>query len=731
MGPLAAPPMSTRWFRSLRTEGTVLLLVFVAALELAYAYAALSALRETTAHVAAERLEEARALAQRFDGLLALGRERLGAVAEQPGLALWLASNGPDALARGAAIPQRETLHYLFFRSEIFAGPVAMVDRRSALLWTEPYDAERVAARLTLEHEALRRALTGGRPQVSRQPLPWRPGPSAVLVHPIVDLSGKPVGALLGEIPLGASKLAGFLDDPRFGSAAVAALLDGEDEPLLASPRAERLLGRAPKSALPSAGTTAMVAAGDTRWLAARAQLRDVPWSVVIAEDDREAFASVQGLKLRLLLTGLVLGAAALLFSLLVLGRLVRPLEVLTEAARGVPDWDFARAVPDRAPGELGDLSRAFDAMRIALRTTLQGLRDSEERYRRSIDSANDAIFAVDPTTFGILDANRKAGELARCAPGDLIGRSFLDLYPDDQRERGRDFAARVATAGEGTLPEIDLASPGGGRFPVSISASMIVHGAGRFLQLICRDLSERKRMERELVQAEKLSTVGVLAAGILHELSTPLSYVQANLDQAKEDVAALEEGPRARALRSGIEDALEGSQRALTIVRDLRIFARGNDGKRSAFDVNDAVRMALRMAQHELKHRATVVTELGQVPQVVGQLTEVSQVFLNLLVNAAHAIAPGDPKRNRVQVITAVEGERALAKVSDTGTGIAPEALTRIFDPFFTTKPAGVGTGLGLAISRDILTRIGGGIRVESTVGRGTTFTVELLLAA
>ena len=138
MGPLAAPPMSTRWFRSLRTEGTVLLLVFVAALELAYAYAALSALRETTARVAAERLEEARALAQRFDGLLALGRERWGAVAEQPGLALWLASNGSDALARGAAIPQRETLHYLFFRSEIFTGPVAMVDRRSALLWTEP-----------------------------------------------------------------------------------------------------------------------------------------------------------------------------------------------------------------------------------------------------------------------------------------------------------------------------------------------------------------------------------------------------------------------------------------------------------------------------------------------------------------------------------------------------------------------------------------------------------------
>src|SRR5262249_22434613 len=234
-----------------------------------------------------------------------------------------------------------------------------------------------------------------------------------------------------------------------------------------------------------------------------------------------------------------------------------------------------------------------------------------------------------------------------------------------------------------------------------------------------------------ELMQAEKMSTVGVLAAGILHELATPLSYVQSNLEQASQELSALEDNPRTRALRSELADALEGSQRAATIVRDLRIFARGNDGALGAFDVNDAVRMALRMAQHELKQRATVVTELGQIPQVVGQLTEVSQVFLNLLVNAAQAIDPGDPKRHRVHVVTAVAGERALARVSDTGAGITPDALTRIFDSFFTTKPAGVGTGLGLAISRDIVNRIGGAIRVESTVGQGTTFTVELPLAA
>jgi signal transduction histidine kinase len=207
---------------------------------------------------------------------------------------------------------------------------------------------------------------------------------------------------------------------------------------------------------------------------------------------------------------------------------------------------------------------------------------------------------------------------------------------------------------------------------------------------------------------------------------------VQANLEHANEQVARLGEVQGVGALQAGVADALEGSRRASTIVRDLRIFARGNDDvKKSAFDVNDAIRMALRMAQHELKHRATVVTQLGEIPQVVGQLTEVSQVFLNLLVNAAHAILPGNPRSNRVHVVTAVAGERALAKVSDTGSGIAPEALPRIFEPFFTTKPAGVGTGLGLAISRDIVCRIGGEIRVESAVGRGTTFTVDLPLAA
>ncbi len=717
--------MSRGVLRSLRTEGTLLLLGFVLVAGLVYAWAARSALRENSARTSSERLEEARRLARRFDSVLQLGRERLAAVAEQPGLALWLGSPHSAALPRGAAIPQRETLHYLFFHSDIFSGPVVLVDLGGALLWSEPYDAPRVDARVRLDPALLRLALAEGPPPLSPQPLPWRQGPAVVLAQPIVDLAGRRVGALLGEIDLRTSRLGSFLDERRLGPTAGAALLLENGTALLASPGLRFAPGPA---TLPAMGTAASVEIAGTRWLAATAPLAEAPWSTLVVEEDREALASLHHLERQLALVGFALAAAAVLLSFLALGRIVRPIEVLTAAASAVPLGDFSRPVPDRAPGELGDLSRAFLAMRRDLQSTLQGLRESEERYRSSIDSANDAIFALHPVSLGVLHVNRKAVEMVGATEAELQQRTFLDLPAADEREAARQFLARVASAGEGMLPELDLLAPDGARLPVSVSASVIVHGAGRFLQLICSDLSGRKKMERELVQAEKMSTVGMLAAGILHELNTPLAYILGNLQEARLELQQLAQAPQV--LRDEIDDALEGAQRASVIARDLRIFARTQESPSQSFDINDAVRMALRMAQHELKYKARVVSELGEVPQVLGQATEISQVFLNLLVNAAHAIPPGAPAQHEVRVTTASSGGRAVACVSDTGSGIAPEVLPRIFDSFFTTKPEGVGTGLGLAISRDIVRRAGGRIEVESRPGEGTTFTVELLLA-
>ncbi len=714
--------MRRRWLTSLRTEGASVLLVFVLAAGLIYAYAARSAVRESQIRARSERIEDARALAQRFDAILQLGRERLAAVAGQPGLALWLASPQAKALPPRATIPQNETLHYLFFQSDIFSGPVALVDGAGVLLWTEPFDAERVDARIHVDHVAVRRALADGAPQLSAVPLRWREGPAAVLVQPILDLHRRPVGALIGEIDLRNSRLAAFLSEPRLGSSGGAALLDSEGAPLLSTGGPFI----APPDRLPSDGTAGRVSVGAIRWLEARAALVQAPWSMLVAQQESEALAPMRRLETSLVLIGLVLAAVALALSFVILGRVVRPIEVITEAASGVAAGNFSLPVPDGAPGELGDLSRAFVAMRRDLQSTLRGLQESEERYRRSIDSANDAIFAIDPDGFGILHVNLKAIEVTGATEAQLQGHTFVDLALAEQADVVRRFLASAAAAGIGTL-EADLPSRSGTRLPVSISATLIVHGGGRFLQLICRDLSERKRMEHELVQAEKMSTIGVLAAGILHELGTPLSYAVANLEQAKADVGRLPAAPAT--LRSEIEDAMDGAQRASIIARDLRIFARAQEGTTS-FDVNDAVRMALRMAQHELRYRATVVTELGDVPPVRGRAIELSQVFLNLLVNAAHAIPHGDPKANRICVSTEVQRGAAIARVSDSGAGIPAALLPRIFDPFFTTKPEGAGTGLGLAIARDIVRRAGGRIEVESRVGEGTTFTIELPLA-
>jgi len=175
------------------------------------------------------------------------------------------------------------------------------------------------------------------------------------------------------------------------------------------------------------------------------------------------------------------------------------------------------------------------------------------------------------------------------------------------------------------------------------------------------------------------------------------------------------------------VRDALEGARRASGIVRDLRVFARGEGGGAENCDLNEALRMAMRMAHHELKYRATVVSELAELPRASGRATELSQVFLNLLVNAAHAIHPGNPSSQQVAVATRAENGICIATVSDSGCGIPAEVLPRIFDAFFTTKPEGLGTGLGLAISREIVHRAGGRIHVASAPGKGTTFTVEL----
>ena len=256
----------------------------------------------------------------------------------------------------------------------------------------------------------------------------------------------------------------------------------------------------------------------------------------------------------------------------------------------------------------------------------------------------------------------------------------------------------------------------------------------------IAHRLEELTRTQAQLVTADRRITIGRLAAGVAHEINNPLAYVDGNLaylgDELRALRAAVAEGPAGagEALRSfdemaaAVEDSRHGAARVRHIVRGLKTYARAEGDATGPVSPRAALDGALDMARHEVGRRAQLVTRLGPLPQVLGHEVRLSQVFLNLLVNAAQAIPEGAADANEVRVTAFTDGEgRAVVEVSDTGAGIPPEVRARLFEPFFTTKPQGEGTGLGLSISRGLVEGSGGRIEVESAVGRGSTFRVVL----
>jgi signal transduction histidine kinase len=245
---------------------------------------------------------------------------------------------------------------------------------------------------------------------------------------------------------------------------------------------------------------------------------------------------------------------------------------------------------------------------------------------------------------------------------------------------------------------------------------------------------AERKKMQEQLLISERMVSVGTLAAGVAHELNNPLAALIANLDLLGRDLSrvASEHGVSERLgdVLAELRDARESAARMRHIVRDLKVFSRSPDDEHSgAVDVHRVMDSSLRMAQNEVRHRAQLVKQYAaDVPLVQANEARLGQVFLNLVVNAAQAIAPGRAEHNQIRVCTRVNGAgMVVMEVGDTGDGIAPEHLTRIFDPFFTTKPVGVGTGLGLSICHRIIRSLGGELEVDSELGKGSLFRVLL----
>ena len=267
-------------------------------------------------------------------------------------------------------------------------------------------------------------------------------------------------------------------------------------------------------------------------------------------------------------------------------------------------------------------------------------------------------------------------------------------------------------------------------------SAIRVEIGGAPTVVTTAHDMTERKRMRAKMLISDRMASLGTLAAGIAHEINNPLAYVTGNLEviaETLEDAQASATTATRDELSAAISDARDGAERVRKIVQGLRSFTRSEDETRVPVDLGSVLDASIKLTGNEVRHQAQLVREAGATPTVLGDDGRLTQVFINLLINAAHAIPEGRRDDNRITVRTRTDDRgNAVVEIEDTGTGMPPEIQARVFDPFFTTKQVGEGTGLGLSICRSIISGLGGQIVIESppadsVVGHGTVLRVIL----
>ncbi len=328
-----------------------------------------------------------------------------------------------------------------------------------------------------------------------------------------------------------------------------------------------------------------------------------------------------------------------------------------------------------------------------------------------------------------IVEHNEAMRRLVDRPGGALDGLVIWDLMHPDDREASRQHFEELMSGRRQVIGgERRYLRPDGTAVPSVLRATAIPDEAGRpaFALGIIEDVSRQRWMEAQLRLSDRMASIGALAAGVAHEINNPLSYIASNVRFALDGTQSGE--VVTAEVAEALEEALQGAARVREIVRDLRMLARAEESSDQACDLEGVARTVANMVRHQLRDRATLEVAVPAGLAVAGSAGRVGQVLLNLLINAAQAIEPGQPGRHRVALRARAGCEgRVEVEVEDSGHGIDPAHLPRVFDPFFTTKPAGVGTGLGLSICQGIVASLGGAIQVESEPGRGTTFRLVL----
>ena len=386
------------------------------------------------------------------------------------------------------------------------------------------------------------------------------------------------------------------------------------------------------------------------------------------------------------------------------------------------------------------------------LREAQLALTEAHDRYLDLYDFAPVGYVTLDGAA-KVIEANLRAAELLGLSRAELTGRVFSSLVAEDDQDAL--FLCMRNLRSKGDRHEVDLRP----RLPqpdVRWTRTEWVQekGEGRQgrVRVTLSDITEYKQLQARLALTDRLSSVGLLAASIGHEVNNPLTYVLYNLETMADDLPKMirrlanhqvseTEPARGQAMGAWLSElsielqdiheraasAVEGAQRIRDLVKGLRAFSRVDEELIEPLSFNTVVETALSMTAREISCRARLTKDLGNIPQVSASHGQMCRVFVNLLVNAAHAIEEGHTDDNEISVRTWSEDGDVLAEVSDTGCGIPAANLDKVFDPFFTTKPVGSGTGLGLSIAMKIVHALGGQLSVESKEGKGTKFTIRL----
>ncbi len=317
---------------------------------------------------------------------------------------------------------------------------------------------------------------------------------------------------------------------------------------------------------------------------------------------------------------------------------------------------------------------------------------------------------------------------------GELVGRNIFDIYGAHPTIPGY---IRRAQAGESLWYTVEV-----GEAVFETWASPVRDSSGKqvgFLAL-SNDVSELRKLQRTAIQNDRVMAMGTLAASVAHEINNPLTYVLVESEAANRELEALEQlvgstpaaaSPDVRAslarLREHLAPIRTGTGRIAAITRDLKSFSRADDRTQEPVNLRAVVESVLKLVAKEVEARACLTLDLRDTAPVIGNEARLSQVVLNLIVNAYQAVPPGAPGRHRVKVVTRTEDGRVLVEVSDSGSGVPPADRERIFEPFFTTKAIGVGTGLGLFVCRNVVRGFSGEVEVHDAPGGGALFRVVL----